>query len=84
MHLLTVESRFLIRRFYSYMTVFTVLFNSKKKVLKNSLELSSKPGKWPLPIQEEPVYLILLTKLYADIYTFSIRVKGRFKEKFKF
>ena len=30
MHLLTVVRRFLIRRFYSYKTVFSVLFNRKK------------------------------------------------------
>ena len=30
------------------------------------------------------VYLIFLSKFYADIYTLSIKVKGRFKEKFKF
>ena len=65
MHLLTDVSRFLIRRFYSYKTVFTVLFNRKKKLFqemkkrlfKISLELSSKPGKWSLPIQEELVII---------------------------
>ena len=56
MHLLMDLSRFLIRRFYPNKTVFTVLFNIKKnQAVKNFLELDSKPGKWSLPIQEEPV-----------------------------
>ena len=57
MHLLMDASRFLIRRFYPNKTVFTVLINIKKliRLLKNFLEEDSKPVKWSLPIQEEPV-----------------------------
>ena len=67
MHLLMDVSRFLIRRFYPNKTVFTVLFNIKKliRLLKNFLEEDSKPVKWSLPIQEEPVLFgVLLYKKY--------------------
>ena len=38
-----------------------------------SLELSSKPGKWSLHIQEEPVY----TKTeYSDFNDFHINISG--------
>lgn len=72
---------------FSYVQLSSILkqnffVGKHNNLCQNSPKRNKKSHKYQLALKL--VYLLLLTKFYADIYTFSIKVKGRFKEKFKF